>query len=116
MRRLVPPIRVHAVQGDGFGWATVLHSWDGRACPECGAVVIGTNHRAQHQALHHQLDALDEAVRMLTEAVRVIASALQKEGLVSVRDDGGEAEDLDERLTRKARSVVIGGGNDEGEA
>ena len=69
-----PRLRVHGVQGTGFRWTTVLHAYDGRACPECGVLVIGDNHRAQHQAMHHQLDALDEAVRDLAQAVRTLAT------------------------------------------
>src|SRR5712675_2109001 len=68
-----PRLRVHGVQGDGFRWTTVLHAYDGRACPKCGVLVIGSNHRAQHLSVHDQLEALEEAVRVLSRAVRTLA-------------------------------------------
>lgn len=71
--RFVPRLQVHGVQGNGFRWAEVLHAYGGQACPKCGAVVIGDNHRAQHQVLHGQLETLDDAVRTLGKALRELA-------------------------------------------
>lgn len=73
MRLPVPRLRVHGVQGSGFRWTTVLHAYGGQACPQCGAVVIGDNHRAQHRVHHSQLEALEQAVRKLAEGVRELA-------------------------------------------
>jgi hypothetical protein len=71
---LVPRLQVHGVQGDGFRWTTILHAYDGQACPRCGSVVIGSNHRAQHHTYHGRIDALEDAVRTLARAVRTLAA------------------------------------------
>lgn len=66
-------IMVHSVQGNGFRWPVVLHSHNGQACPDCGPVVIGDNHRAAHKGFHRQLETLQEQVVILSRAVRELA-------------------------------------------
>jgi hypothetical protein len=74
VRLWAPRLQVHGVQGNGFRWATVLHAYGGQACPECGAVAIGANHRARHQTFHNRLDTFEEAVHQLAAAVRTLAT------------------------------------------
>lgn len=107
--RIGPRIQVHGVQGNGWKWATVLHSHDGRACPRCGALVIGSNHRAQHVTEHGRRDALEEAVRELAEAVRRLAIDTGHGDWYGV----GERPELDEYAAdtpAAADGYVIGSG------
>jgi len=51
-------------------WPVVLPLHDGRACPDCGAVVIGRGPRIAHRNWHVQRTEFDT---QLFEAVRVMA-------------------------------------------
>jgi hypothetical protein len=108
---LIPRLGIHSVQGDGFRWATVLPAMGGQACPDCGAVVIGANHRAQHQAHHSQVDTLEEAVHTLARAVRTLATEAGHGDWYRQQGSGGiviGGTDTDTRLTTKARMAMQG--------
>jgi hypothetical protein len=88
-------------------WHLSVPIYDGRDCPECGALCIGKNARRVHQQWHMRRTEFDSVTR---DALRRLVVAA---GLNPVELDPSEAPDglyddegLDERLTRKARIVV----------
>jgi hypothetical protein len=92
-------------------WYLSIPVYDGRNCPECGALCVGSGPRKDHQAWHTLRTEFDS---QLLEAVRQLAD---HQGLNVVEPRGEDApdglyedEDIDRRLTRKARAVVGGGG------
>jgi hypothetical protein len=91
-------------------WYLSIPVYDGRNCPECGALCVGKGPRKDHQAWHTARTEFDS---QLLDAVRVYADEL---GLNVVEPRSDEAPDglyedegVDARLTRKARAVVGGG-------
>jgi hypothetical protein len=95
-------------------WYLSIPIYDGRNCPECGALCVGSGPRRDHQGWH---TARTEFDTHLLEAVRQLAERL---GLNVVEPRGDESpdglyeyEDTDSRLTRKARAVVGGGGGED---
>jgi hypothetical protein len=90
-------------------WPLTVPIYDGRQCPECGALCVGKSARKDHQDWHMRRTDFDTQV---LDAVRQLAS---RAGLNVVEPQGEESpdglyeyEDTDERLTRKARAVVGG--------
>jgi hypothetical protein len=99
-------------------WPLVVPIYDGRQCPECGALCVGVRARKVHQGWHTKRtewdSALREAVRKLVVRAGLnvveLANGAAPDGIYDEDDD-----DYDERLTRKARAVVGGGGLDDEE-
>jgi hypothetical protein len=96
-------------------WYLSIPVYDGRNCPECGALCIGRGPRKDHQQWHMQRTQFDSLTR---DALHRLVRAV---GLNPVELDPDDApdglydnEDVDSRLTRKARAVA-GGGYDEEE-
>jgi hypothetical protein len=94
-------------------WELTVPIYDGRQCPECGALCVGKQARRAHQQWHMRRTEFDSLTR---DALRRLVVAA---GLNPVEHDPEDAPDglyddegLDDRLTRKARAVV-GGYDDE---
>jgi hypothetical protein len=80
------------------GWVVVDPLRDARECPDCLAAVYGRQSRDLHRQMHVERDEFD---RQVLDALRRLAA---EAGLTV-----GElpaAEDVDARLTRKARLVA----------
>ena len=95
-------------------WYLSIPVYDGRNCPECGSLCVGSGPRKDHQRWHTLRTEFDS---QLLEAVRQIADRLGL-NVVEPRSDEApdglyEDEDVDSRLTRKARAVVGGGYGDD---
>jgi hypothetical protein len=112
-------IKAHPFRDHFSKWPVVLQLYDGRACPECGAIVIHWQMRQAHQDWHKRQHALDKAVRQLCEAVRVLAVEAGLTVRTAADDDDDEDLDDDERLQVKVGRVLQGreydDENDEGE-
>jgi hypothetical protein len=96
-------------------WYLSIPVYDGRNCPECGALCVGKGPRKDHQAWH---TARTEFDTLILDAVRQLADRLGLNVVEPRHEDSPdglyESEDTDERLTRKAPAVV-GGGYEEDE-
>jgi hypothetical protein len=95
-------------------WHLSVPIYDGRNCPECGALCVGKEARKAHQAWHMRRTEFDT---YMLDAMRIVCDRL---GLKVGKPDGEDSPDglyedegLDERLTRKARIVAGEGGYDE---
>ena len=86
-------------------WHLSIPLYDGRDCPECGALAVGKAARKAHQEWHTARTDWDSHIR---EAIRRLASELGLSVREPRREDAPEGiydEDQDERLTAKARLV-----------
>jgi hypothetical protein len=89
-------------------WKLVIPIYDGRQCPECGGLVVGVKARKAHQEWHTARTEWDSHIR---EAIRRLAAELGLNVREPRREDAPDGiydEDIDERLTAKARAVVGG--------
>jgi hypothetical protein len=89
---LIAPVRRWAGRKTGI-WRTVLPLYDGKECPQCGAVCVGTDSRKLHQKWHWK--QIDDA-HMLNEAIRTIG---EHAGLRVVADDPDDG-DFDSKVRR----------------
>ena len=86
-------------------WHLSIPIYDGRDCPECGALIIGPKRRKAHQEWHMKRTEFD------TATVAGLRKLTLKAGLNPVELDPRDApdgiydEDQDDRLTAKARLV-----------
>lgn len=64
MSLLAPARRVY------HGWRKVMPLYDGRECPDCGAVVLGREGRRLHREYHLRLEHWQD---MAAAAIRTIA-------------------------------------------
>lgn len=91
-------------------WKTVMPLYDGRECPDCGAVCIGKGARRTHREWHidrTEFDsrAVDALRRLIREAgLNPVESAELSRG--ELPEGYNQLGDLDERLTAKARAVA----------
>lgn len=86
-------------------WHLSIPIYDGRDCPECGALIIGPKRRKAHQEWHTARTEWDSHIR---EAIRRLASELGLNVREPRREDAPDGiydEDQDDRLTAKARLV-----------
>jgi hypothetical protein len=84
-------------------WRVVLSLYDGRACPDCGAVVVGRDYRNAHRHWHTAQTEFDSR---LLEAVRRCVLELGLNPVTDVGEPPAYAETADDRLARKARGVL----------
>jgi hypothetical protein len=75
---LVPSRRVFR------GWRKVLPLYDGRECPDCGAVTIGREGRELHRAYHARLGHWQDVT------VDVLRALADRAGVKYVEDDAPE--------------------------
>ena len=90
-------------------WPIVMPLYDGRQCPACSAVVLGWQAQQVHETHHREQDEFN--AHLLT-AAKQLAEKLGAT-IKPPPEDDEEDEDLDERLSAKARKVhgfVIGSG------
>jgi hypothetical protein len=78
MGLLVPTRRVY------HGWRKVLPLYDGRECPDCGAVILGREGRRLHREHHLRLEAWQDQVVAALRAVSRYA------GMTVLEHDDGE--------------------------
>jgi hypothetical protein len=78
---LVPGRRVYR------GWRKVLPLYDGRECPDCGAVILGRQGRRLHREWHMAERAWKEWAEV------TIMQVARKAGLRVEEPAGGEASD-----------------------
>jgi hypothetical protein len=78
---LAPARRVY------HGWKKVLPLYDGRECPDCGAVVLGREARRLHREYHMAEREWQESIEGLVRQIARYA------GMTVVEHDGGEAGD-----------------------
>lgn len=96
-------IRAWAKEWRQSDWRETIPLSSGRECPDCLATICGGKSWREH-ARREAEDA--ELFNQLVQAVRVIATALEKQGIVTVRVDGGEDQDD----AAPVGGVVIGSG------
>jgi hypothetical protein len=90
-------------------WPLVIPIYDGRMCPECGALCVGKKSRRAHLGWHIQRTDFDSKI---LDAVRQLAVAAGLNVVEPHRDDAPDGlydyddEGLDDRLDRKARQVA----------
>lgn len=119
-------------------WPVVLPLYDGRRCPDCGALALGDKgqelHRAHHEAQREWQEQVIEAIRATAAGAGLSvreATGGEIGGLEELADeqhdqsrrvswrtlmaDRSAAEDDDERLTAKARRALQGGEYDDEE-
>jgi hypothetical protein len=111
-------------------WPVVIPIYDGRRCPDCGALVLGDKgqdlHRAHHEAQLHWQEAITEALRQTATgaglSVGEDAGGGEIAGLDLQADEEHDrnrrvswrtlatrtADDDDERLTAKVRRALRG--------
>lgn len=82
-------IKAHPFRDRFSRWPVVLALYDGRSCPQCGAVVCTWQARNLHDEWHREQRQWHEAVLRLTRAC-------EEAGLIRVRE---ATEDDDDVLT-----------------
>jgi hypothetical protein len=88
-------------------WHVVDPLRDARECPECLAAVYGRQSRAEHRASHIERREFDSRVLAALEKIsRHVGLNVVMAAEDELYDGAGELDDLDDRLTRKARAVA----------
>lgn len=119
MPRARSVVAAHPFRDRFSKWPVVLALYDGRACPDCGAVVIHWQWRNTHKELHARQAEFERALHILNDSVRNIARFLEMDVRSATPDDepGGDDDGYgddddddpyDDRLTRKARLAAQG--------
>ena len=76
-------------------WRNVLPLYDGRSCPDCGAVVCGREDRRVHREWHMQERAWQEWAENVVRQVAVFAGmTVQEHDVGEVAGDGYGRVDL----------------------
>lgn len=95
-------------------WDLVDPIRDGKRCPDCFATIHGRGARIGHRDTHIERREFDSRVLAALEKIsRHVGLNVVMAAEDELYDGAGELDDLDDRLTAKARAVVGGGYDDE---